>query len=232
MIAIRPARERGHAQYPWLNTYHSFSFGDYYDPEHMGFSSLRVINEDWIAPGKGFPTHGHQDMEIITCPLAGALEHRDSLGNGSVIRPGEVQRMTAGTGIRHSEYNPSETEPTHLLQIWLLPERIGLPPGYEQRRFDQHALDGRLRLVASRDGRAGSLTIHQDALLYVGQLGKDDTATHHPGQGRKCYVQVARGALTLNDIPIAGGDGAAVEDEETLQLAATETAEVLLFDLP
>jgi len=232
VITARLARERGHAQYPWLNTYHSFSFGDYYDPEHMGFSNLRVINEDWIAPGKGFPTHGHQDMEIVTYPLAGALEHRDSLGNGSVIRPGEVQRMTAGTGIRHSEYNPSETEPTHLLQIWLLPERNGLPPGYEQKCFDQDALDSQLRLVASRDGRTGSLTIHQDASVYAGRLNNDHTLAHRPGRGRKCYVQVARGALTLNDIPLAAGDGAAVVDEQALLLATTETAEVLLFDLP
>jgi redox-sensitive bicupin YhaK (pirin superfamily) len=231
MIRTRKAGDRGHFDHGWLDTYHTFSFADYYDPDQMGFRSLRVINEDRVQPGQGFGTHGHRDMEIITCVLEGSLEHRDSLGNGSVLRPGELQHMTAGTGVRHSEFNPSAAEPVHLYQIWLLPTRRGLPPSYEQRAFDLDSEPGRLRLVASPDGRDGSLTIRQDASLYLARLGAGGEVTHEPAPGRHAWLQVMRGAVSLNGQALAAGDGAAVSDEARLVIAAREPAEVMLFDL-
>ncbi len=231
MISIRRAAERGHFNHGWLDTWHTFSFADYYDPAHMGFSVLRVINEDFVAPGEGFPTHGHRDMEIITWILEGALEHKDSLGSGSVIRPGDAQRMSAGTGIRHSEFNPSRDEQVHLLQIWLLPNKQGVAPGYEQTRFDDAALTGRLRLIASPDGREGSVTIHQDARVYAARLNGIEV-THALAPKRRAWVQVARGDVTLNGQPLAAGDGVAVENETALRFKTDKPAELLLFDLP
>jgi quercetin 2,3-dioxygenase len=231
MIAVRKADERGVANFGWLNSRHSFSFGHYYDPAHMGFRSLRVINEDRVVPGAGFDTHGHRDMEIISYVLDGALAHKDSLGTGSTIRPGEVQRMSAGTGIRHSEFNASKTEPVHFLQIWILPERDGLDPGYEQREFPLEEKKGRLRLVASRDGRDGSVTMHQDADLYASVLAAGDRVTYDLAPGRHAWLQVARGAVTLNGQDLAQGDGAAVGSEDRLEIAANEESEILLFDL-
>ena len=231
MIELRKAKDRGHANHGWLDTYHTFSFADYYDPQHMGFSVLRVINEDVVTPGQGFPTHPHRDMEIITWILEGALEHKDSLGTGSVIRPGEVQRMSAGTGIRHSEFNPSPTESVHLLQIWILPNQQGVTPSYEQTRFENAELADRLRLVASPDGQDGSVTTHQNARVYAARL-RDSEVTHTLGSGRRAWVQVARGALTLNSQKLAAGDGAGIEHEVTLRIATGDTAEILLFDLP
>jgi quercetin 2,3-dioxygenase len=231
MITLRPANERGQTALSWLDSRHSFSFGDYYDPDHMGFRSLRVINDDQVAPGAGFGMHPHRDMEIITYVVNGALEHRDSLGTGEVLRPGEVQRMTAGTGIRHSEFNPSATEPVHLLQIWLLPERTGLTPGYEQKAFPEAERRGRWRMVAARDGRDGAVTINQDADVYATRLEPGETARHDLRPGRHAWVQVARGSVTLNGRTLRAGDGAAVSNEAALAVAATEPAEVLLFDL-
>ncbi|MEK7262115.1 MAG: pirin family protein [Pseudomonadota bacterium] len=231
MIAIRHGAERGHANHGWLDTYHTFSFADYHDPRHMGFSVLRVINEDVVAPGQGFPTHPHRDMEIITWILEGALEHQDSLGTGSVIRPGEVQRMSAGSGIRHSEFNPSPAEAVHLLQIWILPNQQGVTPSYEQTHFDDAELANRLRLVASPDGQDGSVTIHQNARVYAARL-RNGAVTHTLGSGRRAWVQVARGALTLNGQKLAAGDGAAIEQETVLRLTGNGGAELLLFDLP
>jgi quercetin 2,3-dioxygenase len=228
MITIRPAEERGRANFGWLDSRHTFSFGHYHDPKHMGFSDLRVINEDRVAPGGGFPTHGHADMEIISYVLDGALEHRDSIGTGAVIRPGEVQRMTAGAGIRHSEFNHSKKEGVHFLQIWILPERRGIEPGYEQKAFD---LDGTWQLVASRDGRDGSVTVHQDVELWAGRLAAESDVTHRLKPGRSAWVQVARGKASINGKELRAGDGAAVSDELELKLAATAGAEVLLFDL-
>ena len=228
MIQIRKAKDRGHANHGWLDSWHSFSFADYHDPQHMGFSALRVINEDRVTPGEGFPTHPHRDMEIITYVLEGALEHKDSLGTGSVIRPGEVQRMSAGTGIRHSEYNHSQSEPVHFLQIWILPNVQGVKPGYEQKRIE---LDGGLRLLASPDGRDGSVTIHQDARVYAARLN-GAAANHALAPGRRAWLQVARGTASLNGTTLHAGDGAAVEGESALRLAADGSAEVLLFDLP
>jgi redox-sensitive bicupin YhaK (pirin superfamily) len=228
MITIRPAEERGRANFGWLDSRHTFSFGHYHDPKHMGFGDLRVINEDRVAPGGGFPTHGHADMEIISYVLDGALEHRDSIGTGAVIRPGEVQRMTAGTGIRHSEFNHSKSEGVHFLQIWILPERRGIEPGYEQKAFD---LDGKWQLVASRDGRDGSVTVHQDAELWAGRLAPGTELTHRLAPGRGAWVQVARGEALLNGEKLRAGDGAAVSDEHQLTLATSAGAEVLLFDL-
>lgn len=232
MIHIRPAHSRGQGHSDWLDTYHSFSFGDYHDPERMGYSCLRVINEDYIAPSGGFPTHGHQDMEIVTYVLEGALQHRDSLGHGTVIKPGEVQRMSAGRGIRHSEYNPSPSQPTHLVQIWLLPAQTGLPPSYEQVAFAASELAGHLRLLASPDGKDGSVTIHQDAWLFAGRLDTNESVSHQLAAGRRAYVQVLRGALLLNTIPMTAGDGAAIAAEETLHITAPSDMEVLLFGLP
>jgi redox-sensitive bicupin YhaK (pirin superfamily) len=231
MITVRPGNERGHSERGWLDSYFTFSFADYEDPRHMGFRSLRVINEDWIQPGRGFGMHPHRDMEILTYVLEGALEHRDSLGTGSVIRPGDAQRMSAGTGIVHSEANPSTSEPVHLLQIWILPDRTGIAPAYEQRAFSEEERRGRLRLLASRDGRDGALTIHQDAELYTTLLAAGENVTHRVRPDRHAWVQVARGAVTLNGKPLRAGDGAAVSDEEAVTLSASEASEVLLFDL-
>ena len=231
MITLRRASERGRADLGWLDTRHTFSFGDYHDPEHMGFRDLRVINEDRVAPGGGFPTHPHRDMEIVTYVLDGALEHRDSLGTGSVIRPDEVQRMSAGTGIRHSEFNHSRTEPVHFLQIWILPDRVSLPPSYEQRRFAPEEKRGRLRVVGAPDGRDGAVTIHQDVVLYATLLGAGQRVTHALAKGRHAWVQVARGALALGGQRLHASDGAAVSGEPELTLEAQEPSEALLFDL-
>ena len=232
MITIRKAKERGHADHGWLDTYHTFSFADYWDPQHMSWGPLRVINEDRVAPGSGFPTHAHRDMEIITCVLEGALEHRDSLGTGSVIRPGEVQRMSAGTGVRHSEYNASKTDPVHLLQIWIEPAGTGIAPGYEQKTFADNERRGRLRLIAAPDGRDGAVTIHQDAAVYATTLARSERVDHALAPGRLAWLQVARGAVLLNGERLEQGDGAAIDHERTLTLEALEPAEALLFDLP
>jgi len=231
MITILPADERGHTNLGWLDSYHTFSFGDYHDPDHMGFSDLRVINEDRVKPGKGFGTHGHRDMEILSLVLEGALEHKDSMGTGSTIRPGDVQRMSAGTGVTHSEFNPSKDAPVHFLQIWILPERAGLRPEYEQKRFPEAERRGRLRLIASRDGREGSVTIHQDASVYVASLDAGQRVEHRPAAGRSAWVQVARGSLKLNGKALEAGDGAAIAGEAELTITALEPSELLLFDL-
>jgi len=231
MIQIRKSNQRGHFDHGWLKTFHTFSFADYYDPEHMGFRALRVINEDWVQPGRGFPTHAHRDMEIVTYVLDGALEHRDSLGTGSTIRPGEVQRMSAGTGVRHSEYNHSKSELVHLLQIWILPERDGAAPEYEQKAFSDAEKRGRLKLVASRDGRDGSVTIHQDASLSATLLEAGEKVEASFAPGRRGWVQVARGAIRLAGKPLGQGDGAAIDGERSIEIVATEPAEVLVFDL-
>ena len=231
MIQIRPSEERGGADHGWLKSHHTFSFSDYWNPKWMGFRSLRVINEDWVAPNTGFPTHPHRDMEIITYVLEGKLEHKDSLGTGSVILPGDGQRMTAGSGIRHSEFNPSSTDKVHLLQIWIQPEKAALPPSYEQKSFAEKEKRGRLRLIASRDASDGSVKINQDARLYVSLLKPGEEVTHAFGAGRHGWLQVARGAVELNGEPLAQGDGAAISHEERLNIKGTEDAEVLLFDL-
>jgi hypothetical protein len=231
MITIRRAEERGHADHGWLDTRHTFSFADYHDPEHMGFGDLRVINEDRVQPGTGFGTHGHRDMEIISYVLEGELTHRDSMGNGSTIRPGEVQRMSAGTGVRHSETNPSRERLVHFLQIWIQPSGPGGEPGYEQKAFPAAERQGRLRLVASRDGRDGSLLLHQDAAVYATLLEAGQHVEHALARGRHAWLQVARGRLTLNGTPLEAGDGAAVSDEALLTLRSEKPAEALLFDL-
>ena len=231
MITIRKSEERGHFDFGWLDTYHTFSFDQYYDPAHMHFRSLRVINEDRVATGRGFPTHSHRDMEIITYILSGALEHRDSMGNGSVIRPGDVQRMSAGTGVAHSEFNPSQTEPVHLLQIWIMPRARNLPPSYEQKYFSEEGRRGRLRLVASEDGRDGSVTIQQDASVYAGILAPDSAIEHTPSDNRYAWIQVARGTLNVNGHDLRQGDGAAISNESSLKLVSADEAELLLFDL-
>jgi redox-sensitive bicupin YhaK (pirin superfamily) len=231
MITPRKSGERGHANYGWLDTYHTFSFNTYYDPAHMNFRDLRVINEDRVQPGRGFGTHPHEDMEILTYVLAGALEHKDSMGTGSIIRPGDVQRMSAGTGIAHSEFNPSRSEPVHLLQIWIFPEQLGLRPSYEQKTFLQAAKRGQLRLLASPDAREGSLNIHQDVDLYASVLGEGERVTHTLSQGRHAWLQVARGAVSLNGQAVGPGDGAAVSKEQSLAIRADEPSEFLLFDL-
>jgi redox-sensitive bicupin YhaK (pirin superfamily) len=231
MITIRPANERGHADHGWLDTYHTFSFSSYRDPRHMRFRALRVMNEDVVAPGQGFGTHPHDNMEIVTYVLSGALEHRDSMGNGEVLRPGEFQRMSAGTGITHSEFNPSASEPVHLYQIWLFPAQKGIEPSYEQTRFDESERHNHLRLVASPDAADGSLTIHTDARVYLASLDAGQQVTQELAPGRHAWLQVLRGAVTLNGQPLATSDGAAVSEETTLAIAATEEAEVILFDL-
>lgn len=231
MIKIRKASARGHFDFRWLNTFHTFSFGDYYDPSFMGFRSLRVINEDFVHQGRGFPTHGHRDMEIITYILEGALEHRDSMGNGSVIRPGDVQRMTAGTGVTHSESNQSREEAVHLLQIWILPNQEGLKPSYEQKLFTEAQKQGRLCLIASADGREDSVRVHQDASVYATVLGFGEKVVHELAANRHAWIQVARGVVTLNGERLEHGDGAAVSRETKLEIAGLEAAEVLLFDL-
>jgi quercetin 2,3-dioxygenase len=234
MVIIRPAGERGHAEHGWLDSRHTFSFADYYDPAHMGFRALRVINEDRVAPGQGFGRHAHRDMEIVTYVLDGALEHKDSLGTGSVIRPGDVQRMSAGTGVAHSEFNASKSEPVHFLQIWLLPRERGLPPGYEQRSFPPAEREGRLRVVASPDGREGSVTIHSDASVY-GTLLSDGQSVELPlAPGRHAWVHVARGQARVAGQTLGAGDAAAVSEEAAVKLqglGGDEPAEILLFDL-
>ena len=231
MITLRPAEERGHANHGWLDSHHTFSFADYHDERHMGFRALRVINEDRVEPGRGFGTHAHQDMEIISYVLDGALQHRDSLGNGSILRPDEVQRMSAGRGVTHSEFNPSNVERVHFLQIWILPNARGLPPSYEQRRFPSEDRRGRLRLLAAADGRDGAVTIHQDVDLYGTVLEGGLQVRHDLRTGRHAWVQVARGSVDLNGHPLAAGDGAALSDERGVELHADAPSEVLLFDL-
>ena len=231
MLEIRRSGDRGRARLDWLDSRHSFSFGDYYDPDHMGFGPLRVINEDRVTPGGGFATHGHKDMEIVTYVLSGALEHRDSLGTGSVIRPGDVQRMTSGTGILHSEFNPSDRDAVHFLQIWILPEAKGLPPGYEQKAFSDAERRGRLRLIASGDGREGSVTVHRDVDLYAAILDDGERIEFAPRPGRKAWVQVADGSIEINGSALEAGDGAAIKDADSLALRARSRVEVLVFDL-
>jgi quercetin 2,3-dioxygenase len=232
MITIRPAQDRGTANFGWLDSRHTFSFGEYYDPNNMGFGNLRVINEDKVTPGQGFATHGHRDMEIISYVLEGALEHKDSIGTGSVIRPGDVQRMSAGTGIRHSEYNASKTDPVHFLQIWILPEQHGIAPGYEQKTFAEAEKRSNLKLVGSRDGRDGSITIHQDVDFYAAALQDGDFVSHSLAAGRVAWLQVARGSVQLNDQTLSAGDGAAISQESLITLrGADKTAEALLFEM-
>lgn len=232
MITLRLAHDRGAAHLGWLETRHTFSFGQYYDPHHMGFGALRVINEDKISPSQGFGTHGHRDMEIVTYVLEGSLQHQDSLGNGSIIRPGDVQRMSAGTGILHSEFNASETESVHLLQIWLLPATQGIEPGYEQIHIPQAEKQGRLRLIGSQDGRGGSVTIHQDVNLYGAVLAEGTQVTHTLAEGRMAWLQVARGSLDLNGHALTAGDGAALEDLDPITVTSGDpNTEFLLFDM-
>jgi redox-sensitive bicupin YhaK (pirin superfamily) len=232
MITVRPADKRGHANYGWLDTYHTFSFNTYYDPKNMGFRSLRVINDDTVSPGQGFGTHGHQDMEIISYVLEGALEHKDSMGTGSVLRAGDVQRMTAGTGVTHSEFNHSQTDPLHFLQIWVLPEKQGLEPGYEEKTISTDEKRGKLRLLASPDGRDGSLRIHQDVNVYASILTEGDSLEHTLAAGRHAWLQVARGILKLNGETLGQGDGASVSEETALRLEGhSGETEILLFDL-
>jgi quercetin 2,3-dioxygenase len=233
MITIRPAHERGAVNLGWLDSRHTFSFGNYYDPNHTNFGPLRVINEDKVQPGQGFGTHGHKDMEIVTYVLSGELEHKDSLGNGSRMRPGDVQRMSAGTGIMHSEFNPSTEQPVHLLQIWLLPGQQGLAPSYEQTAFADDEKRDRLRLVGSSDGRDGSVTIHQDVALYAALLQSNSKISYTLQPHRGAWIQVASGTIAINGQALGAGDGAAIAKEETLQLQGTsaEPAEILLFDM-
>jgi hypothetical protein len=231
MIRIRKSNERGHANYGWLDTFHTFSFNTYHDPAHMGFRSLRVINEDHIEPAQGFPTHGHRDMEIVTYVIRGELSHKDSMGNGTTILPDEVQRMTAGTGVLHSEYS-SPTDRTHLLQIWILPETKSLEPGYEQTAFPRDEKRGGLKLVASRNGTGGSVTIHQDVSLYASVLAEGERVTFEPRSGRHVWIQMISGALEISGIGLAPGDGAAISDEARLEIKANaDETEFLLFDL-
>lgn len=230
-MVVRRSSERGLAEHGWLRSLHTFSFADYHDPRHMGFRALRVINEDRVQPGRGFGAHGHRDMEIVSYVLEGALAHRDSLGTGSTIRPGEVQRMSAGTGVTHSEMNASATEPVHFLQIWILPERRGLPPSYEQKAFAAEERRGALRLVASRDGAEGSVVIHQDVALYATLLKQGERVTHEVRPGRHAWIQVARGAVDLGGERLESGDGASTSDAGVLELVGRGSAEVLVFDL-
>jgi len=232
MLHIRKGDERGDANHGWLQSKHSFSFADYYDPQHMGFGPLRVINEDRVAPGQGFGTHGHQDMEIISYVLEGALEHKDSLGTGSVLHYGDVQRMSAGSGVRHSEFNGSKNAAVHFLQIWIEPNVKGIAPSYEEKHFAPESKQGKLRLVASSDGRDGSVTIHQNAAMYAAILDGSDTAEHRFGEGRVGYVHVIKGSVTLNGTRLVGGDAARITAEAAVTLTQAEAAELLLFDLP
>jgi redox-sensitive bicupin YhaK (pirin superfamily) len=231
MITIRKSQERGHFDHGWLNTYFTFSFADYYDPQHVHFRTLRVLNDDRVAAGAGFPEHPHRDMEIVTYVLDGALEHRDSMGNGSVIRPGDVQYMSAGSGVTHSEFNASKTEPVHLLQIWMFAEKKGMKPAYDQKNFPREDKLGKLRLVASPDGREGSVTIRQDNELYATVLGAGESVRHELKPERHAFVQVARGSVKLNGTKLVEGDGAAISEEKAVELTGVKDAEVLLFDL-
>jgi quercetin 2,3-dioxygenase len=231
MINIRHSEERGGGNHGWLKTHHTFSVDQFYDPRWMGFRSLRVINEDWVAGGQGFPAHPHRDMEIITYILEGGIEHKDSLGTSSIIRPGDGQRMSAGRGIRHSEINPSPTEAAHLLQIWIMPDKTGHEPSYEQKTFPEEEKRGKLRLIASPDGKDGSVTIHQDAKLYVSLLSPGQEVKHDLGKGRHAWLQIARGSVELNGQKLVQGDGAAISEEKALSIKGAEDAEVLLFDL-
>ena len=231
MVTLRRAAERGRSELDWLDSRHTFSFADYHDPRWMGFRDLRVINEDRVQPGRGFGTHAHRDMEIVTYVIEGELQHKDSMGNGSVIRPGDVQRMSAGTGVTHSEFNPSNVEPVHFLQIWILPERTGIPPGYEQHRFPADEKSGMLRLIASRDGRDGSVTVHQDVDLFAVVLDAGEGVTHALQHGRHAWIQVVAGAVALDGTALVPGDGAAVSEARSLTLVAREPAELLVFDL-
>jgi len=231
MINVRKAEERGHADHGWLNSYHTFSFADHYDPQNMGFRSLRVINDDIVTGGRGFGTHPHRDMEIITYIISGALEHRDSMGNGAVMKPGEVQRMTAGTGVMHSEFNHSKTEPVHLLQIWILPEKSSLPPGYEQKSFAEQLKPGKLVLTVSPNGKDGSLKINQDVNLLVGKLNAGDETRYELKPGRSAWVQVATGKVALNGNELNAGDGASLSEEQSIDLTGKEPSQVLVFDL-
>src|SRR5687767_6904388 len=231
MIRLRRSNDRGQTKVGWLDSRHTFSFGDYHDPKHMGFSHLRVINEDRVSPGAGFPTHSHRDMEIITYVLEGALAHKDSTGTTSVIRVGDVQRMSAGTGISHSEYNASQTEPVHFLQIWIIPDKTGLKPGYEQRSFDLQKKSGSWVLVAAQNARAGAVKVHQDTELSLTVLSKGEELSYSLKFGRRAWLQVVRGKVTLNDTALDAGDGAAIHDEGLLDLTAMDDSELLLFDL-
>ena len=232
MLQVRHSHERGHSQHGWLNSHHTFSFANYYDPSQLGISSLRVINDDTVAPGAGFDTHGHRDMEIVSYVLEGALVHKDSMGNGSVIKPGDVQRMSAGTGVTHSEFNPSEDEPVHFLQIWLKPNQTGVEPAYAQRHFPDEERRGRLALLVSPDGRDGSISAQQDGLLYGSLLDAGDSLEHPLANQRRAYIHVARGTLEVNGQTLADGDGASIADVDVIKLRGIDKAEVLLFDLP
>ena len=231
MLEVRKSNERGQANHGWLNSFHSFSFAEYYDPKNMGFGPLRVINEDRVQPGMGFGTHGHRDMEIISYVLDGALEHKDSMGNGSVIRPGDVQRMSAGTGVMHSEYNPSPADRVHFLQIWIQPNVKGIAPSYEEKHFDAASKRGKLRLVASPDGREGSVVVHQDALIFSALMDGAERVAHALPAGRLAYVHVARGAVTVNGQPLDAGDAAKLSGEREIVFEQGKDAEVLLFDM-
>ena len=231
MPEIRKGGDRGYADHGWLKSFHTFSFADYYDAAHMGYGALRVINEDRVEPGRGFGTHGHRDMEIISYVLAGELEHKDNMGTGSVIRPGDVQRMSAGRGVLHSEYNHSKTDGVHFLQIWIEPDVVGIAPGYEQKRFEPEEKRGKLRLIASSDARDGSVTLHQDAALYAALLDGAERAVHALAPGRRAWVHLARGALTVNGRRLAAGDALKAADVDSIVLEQGDKAEVLLFDL-
>lgn len=231
MIKVRKAADRGHFDFGWLNTYHTFSFGDYYDPSHMTFRSLRVINEDVVAPGRGFPRHGHRDMEIFTYILQGALQHRDSMGNGSIIRPGDVQRMSAGTGVTHSEANASSDEPVHLLQIWILPATEGIEPDYEEKKFPADEKLNRLRLIISPDGDEGAVRINQDARVYASVMDQGQEVAHQLEPARHAWIQVAAGSIVVNDVELKQGDGAAISEESIIRMIAQDRSEILLFDL-
>ena len=231
MIRVRPAGERGKTQTGWLDSRHTFSFGDYHDPQNMGFSHLRIINEDRVRPGAGFPTHSHRDMEIITYVLEGALAHKDSTGTSSVIRVGDVQRMSAGTGISHSEYNASQTEPVHFLQIWIVPNETGLQPGYEQRSLNLEKNSSKWVLIAARDGREGAVKVHQDVELYLAAISAGQQLNYRLKPGRQAWLQVTRGATTINGMLLGAGDGASVSEEQTLEVTAVQVAELLLFNL-
>ncbi|MEH6434530.1 pirin family protein [Massilia sp. DD77] len=232
MLDVRKSNDRGAASFGWLKSRHTFSFGHYHDPKHMGFGPLRVINEDHVQPGRGFDSHGHRDMEIISYVLDGALEHKDSMGNGSVLRYGDVQRMSAGSGVVHSEYNHSKTEGVHFLQIWIEPNTVGEAPGYEEKHFDAASKTGRLRLIASNDGRDGSVSMRQDASIYASILNGGDAVSHRLAPGRQAYVHVVRGRVTINGVGLAGGDALKVTGEDLVSLDQAEAAEVLVFDLP